>query len=84
MVHRTLAAALMLFAFAATPVLAQEDCAQALKDTSAAFKTNSIGPQATAIAGGLITKAEPLCGGGAAQQAEAIELLRSGRIMIGE
>ncbi|MGB8182009.1 MAG: hypothetical protein WCF13_06540 [Stellaceae bacterium] len=77
-------AVLALLAFAATPALAAEDCAQALKDTTGKFKVSTIGPQATATAGDLITKAEPMCGGDAAQQAEAIELLRDARMMIGE
>lgn len=58
MFHRTLAV-LALLAFAATPALAAEDCAQALKDTTAKFKTSTIGPQATATAGDLIARAEP-------------------------
>lgn len=66
MVHRTLAA-LVLLAFAATPVLAQEDCAQALKDTTAKFKTNDIGPQAAGIGGDLIATTGPMCSGIRAQ-----------------
>ncbi|GEM_PF-5514853 len=83
MIHR-ISAALVLLALAAAPALAAEDCAQALKDTTGIYKTNTIGPQATATTGDLIAKAEPLCSGGATQQAEAIELLRIGRMMIGE
>lgn len=83
MIHRILAV-LALLAFAATPALAAEDCAQALKDTTAKFKTNTIGPEATATVDGLIAKVEPLCSNGAAQQSEAIELLQIGRMMIGE
>lgn len=83
MFHRTLAA-FALLAFVATPVLAAEDCAQALKDTTAKFKISTVSPQASATVGDLIAKAEPLCSGSAAQQAEAIELLQTSRMMIGE
>lgn len=83
MTHRILAV-LALLAFAASPALAAEDCAQAFKDTTGKFKVSTIGPQATATAGDLIARAEPMCGGDAAQQAEAIELLRDARMMIGE
>lgn len=83
MIHRTLAV-LAFLAFAATPALAAEDCAQALKDTTAKFKTSTIGPEATTTVDGLIAKAGPMCVGDAAQQGEAIELLQIGRMMIGE
>jgi hypothetical protein len=66
------------------PALAAEDCAQAFKDTTAKFKTSTIDAGAVALAGDMISKAEGLCRGDAAQQDQAIELLRSARMMIGE
>jgi hypothetical protein len=64
--------------------LAAEDCAQAFKDTTAKFKTSTIDAGAIALVGDIIGKDEGLCQGDAAQQGQAIELLRSARMMIGE
>ena len=74
----------LFISLGAAPALAGETCDQALKDTTAASKTAVIGPKATARLGDLLKQAEPLCKGEAAQQAEGIELLRVGRMMIGE
>jgi hypothetical protein len=79
-----LVAALTLILIGVSPVLATEDCAQALTDTAAKYKTNTIAETEAATAGALIAKADELCKGGPGQQAEAVELLRSARLMIGE
>jgi hypothetical protein len=67
---------------AASPVLAAENCDQSLKDTQAAFKTSAIAPKTTQQADAAIKRAEELCKEGKA--AEANELLRLARTMIGE
>lgn len=69
-------------ALIAAPAVAAGNCEQALKDTAAAFKTNTIGPKAVLGVELLIKQAEELCKQG--KQAEAEELLRSARTMIGE
>jgi hypothetical protein len=82
---RTVVVALALTAILApTAALAEEDCTEAFADTAAKFKTNTIAESEAATAGDLIAQAKDLCGGGPAQQAQAIELLRSARMMIGE
>jgi hypothetical protein len=69
-------------ALIAAPAVAAENCDQSLKDTMAAFKTNAIGPKAVLGVELLIKQAEDLCKQG--KQAEAAELLRNARAMIGE
>ena len=54
------------------PALAADNCEQALKDTKAAYGGSTIAPKTYAKAGELI------------KQAEAVELLRTARSMIGE
>jgi hypothetical protein len=66
----------------AAPALAAETCEQALKDTKAAYGGSAIAPKEYAKAGELIKQAEDLCKDG--KQAEAIDLLRTARTMIGE
>jgi hypothetical protein len=64
------------------PALAADNCEQALKDTKAAYGGSTIAPKTYAKAGELIKQAEDLCKEG--KQAEAVELLRTARSMIGE
>jgi hypothetical protein len=66
----------------AAPALAAETCEQALKDTKAAYGGSTIAPKEYAKAGELIKQAEDLCKDG--KQAEAVDLLRTARTMIGE
>lgn len=66
----------------AAPALAAETCEPALKDTKAAYGGSAIAPKEYAKAGELIKQAEDLCKDG--KQAEAIDLLRTARTMIGE
>lgn len=66
----------------AAPAFAAESCDQPLKDTQAAFKTSTIGPKETEKTDAAIKKAEELCKEGKA--AEANDLLRLARMMIGE
>jgi hypothetical protein len=83
--NRTILVLLGAAAFAAAPAFAAETCDQALKDTTAAWKAAVIGPRATAEAESLIKQADELCKKDDAQQkAQAIELLRLARTMIGE
>jgi hypothetical protein len=72
-------------ALAAAPALAAETCDQALKDTTAASKAAVIGPHASSEVESLIKQAEELCKKDDPQQkAQAVELLRLARTMIGE
>lgn len=64
------------------PALAAEKCDQSLKDTQASFKTATISPKATQKTAEAIKQAEELCKEGKA--AEANDLLRLARMMIGE
>jgi hypothetical protein len=66
----------------AVPALAADTCEQAVKDTKAAYGGSTIAPKTYAKAGELIKQAEDLCKEG--KQAEAVELLRTARSMIGE
>lgn len=66
----------------AAPALAAETCEQAVKDTKAAYGGSTIAPKEYAKAGELIKQGEDLCKEG--KQAEAVELLRIARTMIGE
>jgi hypothetical protein len=78
---RALLLGLAAFVIAA-PALAAEKCEQSLKDTQAAFKTSTISPKATQKTDEAIKQAEELCKEGKA--AEANDLLRLARMMIGE
>ncbi len=69
-------------ALIAAPALAAESSDQPLKDTQAAYKTSSIGPNETEKADAAINQAEDLCKQGKAH--EANDLLRLARTMIGE
>jgi hypothetical protein len=66
----------------AAPALAAENCEQVLKDTRAAYKTNTIGPKALTEVDALVREAEDLCKQGNSERAS--ELLRMARAMIGE
>ncbi|MGO8917146.1 MAG: hypothetical protein ACLQJR_14670 [Stellaceae bacterium] len=66
----------------AAPALAFDNCEQQLKDTKAAYGGSAIAPKSYAKAGDLIKEAEEQCKAGKA--AEAIDLLRQARMMIGE
>jgi hypothetical protein len=83
--NRTILALIGAAALLASPALAAENCEQALKDTTAAWKAAVIGPRETAEAESLIKQAEELCKRDDAQQkSESVELLRLARTMIGE
>jgi hypothetical protein len=73
---------LAVVAFCVVPAFAADNCEQALKDTKAAYGGSAIAPKTYAKAGELIKQAEDLCKEG--KQAEAVELLRTARTMIGE
>ncbi len=66
----------------AAPALAADNCEQALKDTKAAYAGSTIAPKGYDKAGTLIKEAEEQCKNG--KQAEAADLLRVARTMIGE
>jgi hypothetical protein len=72
----------LLTVIGAVPALAAISCEQSLKDTEGAFKLSTIGPKETQRAEAAIKQAEDLCKQG--KGAEANELLRLARTMIGE
>lgn len=79
---RSIPLAVAALALLATPALATDNCEQQLKDTKAGYAGSSIAPKEFAKAGELIKEAEEQCKAG--KEADAIDLLRQARAMIGE